>query len=52
MAWAIDGRIGVAFDKVINPKDERIPVRVSEFDVPPYLKKLNEKRAPDKLRRA
>ena len=51
VAWAIDGRIGVAFDKVINPKDARIPVRVSELDVPPYLKKLNEKTAPDKLRR-
>ena len=38
-AWAIDGRIGVAFDKVINPKDARIPVRFSELDVPPYLKK-------------
>ena len=51
VAWAIDGRIGIAFDKVINPKDARIPVRVSELDVPPYLKKLNEKTAPDKLRR-
>jgi len=51
VAWAIDGRIGVAFDKVINPKDARIPVRVSELDVPPYLKKLNEKTAPGKLRR-
>ena len=39
VAWAIDGRIGIAFDKVINPKDARIPVRVSELDVPPYLKK-------------
>ena len=43
--------IGIAFDKVINPRDARIPVRVSELDVPPYLKKLNEKTAPDKLRR-
>jgi len=51
VAWAIDGRIGVAFDKVINPKDARIPVRVSELDVPPYLKKLNEKTAPGKIRR-
>ena len=51
VAWAIDGRIGVAFDKVINPKDARIPVRISELDVPPYLKKLNEKTAPGKLRR-
>jgi len=51
VAWAIDGRIGVAFDKVLNPKDARIPVRVSELDVPPYLKKLNEKTAPGKLRR-
>ena len=50
-AWAIDGRIGVAFDKVINPKDARIPVRVSELDVPPYLKKLNKKTALGKLRR-
>ena len=51
VTWTIDGRIGVAFDKVINPKDARIPVRVSELDVPPYLKKLNEKTAPGKLRR-
>jgi hypothetical protein len=51
VAWAIDGRIGVAFDKVLNPKDARITVRVSELDVPPYLKKLNEKTAPGKLRR-
>ncbi len=51
VAWAIDGRIGVAFDKVLNPQDARIPVRVSELDVPPYLKKLNEKTAPGKLRR-
>lgn len=51
VAWAIDGRIGVAFDKVLNPKDARIPVRVSELDVPPYLKKLNEKTASGKLRR-
>ena len=51
VAWAIDGRIGVAFDKVINPKDARIPVRVSELDVPPYLKKLNKKTALGKLRR-
>ena len=51
VAWAIDGRIGVAFDKVINPKDARIPVRVSELEVRPYLKKLNEKTAPGKLRR-
>ncbi len=51
VAWAIDGRIGVAFDKVLNPKDARITVRVSELDVPPYLKKLNEKTVPGKLRR-
>jgi hypothetical protein len=51
VAWAIDGRIGVAFDKVLNPQDARIPVRVSELDVPPYLKKLNEKTVPGKLRR-
>jgi len=51
VAWAIDGRIGVAFDKVLNPKDAGITVRVSELDVPPYLKKLNEKTAPGKLRR-
>ena len=51
VAWAIDGRIGVAFDKVINPKDARIPVRFRSWTSRLISKKLNEKTAPDQLRR-
>jgi hypothetical protein len=44
--------LGIAFDIPINPKDARKPVGVSELDIPPYLKKLNAKTIPGKMRRA
>lgn len=52
IAWATEGRLGIAFDIPINPKDARKPVGVSELDIPPYLKKLNAKTIPGKMRRA
>lgn len=51
IAWVTDGRAGIAFDHPINPKDARKPVGASELDIPPYLKKLNNKTLPGKLRR-
>lgn len=52
ITWATEGRVGIAFDNPINPKDARKPVGVSELDIPPYLKKLNAKIIPGKMRRA
>lgn len=51
VAWVTDGRIGIAFNHPINPKDARKPVGVSELDIPNYLKKLNQTTNPSKLRR-
>ena len=51
VAWVTEGRIGIAFDHPINPKDARIPVGTSEIDMPNYLKKLNNPAAPSKMRR-
>lgn len=51
VAWVTEGRIGVAFDHPIDPKDARKPVGNNDFELPPYLKKLNEHAAPKKLRR-
>ena len=51
VAWVTDGRLGIAFDYPINPLDARKPVGVSEIELPPYLKKLNDTTAPRKLRR-
>lgn len=51
VAWVSDGRVGIAFDLPINPKDARIPVRVSGLEIPPYLRRLNMKSTPGKLRR-
>jgi hypothetical protein len=52
VAWVTDGRIGIAFDHPINPKDARKPVSTTENDLPDYLKKLNSPTGPGKLRRA
>ncbi len=52
VAWITEGRIGIAFDHPINPKDARKPVGSSELEIPPYLKKLNNPAAPGKIRRA
>jgi hypothetical protein len=51
VAWVSEGRVGIAFDHPINPKDARIAVGSSELEMPPHLKKLNSKTAPGKLRR-
>jgi PilZ domain len=51
VAWVTEGRLGIAFDHAINPKDARKPVGTSELEIPSYLKKLNNPAAPSKLRR-
>jgi PilZ domain len=51
VAWVTEGRLGIAFDHPINPKDARKPVGTSELEMPSYLKKLNNPAAPSKLRR-
>lgn len=51
VAWVTEGRIGIAFDHPIDPKDARKPVGNHDLELPPYLKKLNEPAAPKKLRR-
>ncbi|MVZ97159.1 PilZ domain-containing protein [Sphingorhabdus sp. IMCC26285] len=51
VAWVTDGRIGIAFDHPINPKDARKPVGNGDLEMPDYLKKLNNPAAPGKMRR-
>lgn len=51
VAWITEGRLGIAFDHPINPKDARKPVGTAEQEIPHYLKKLNNPAAPSKLRR-
>ena len=51
VAWVTEGRLGIAFDHPINPKDARKPVGTNEHELPHYLKKLNNPAAPSKLRR-
>jgi hypothetical protein len=51
VAWVTEGRLGIAFDHPIDPKDARKPVGTAELELPPYLKKLNNPAAPSKLRR-
>lgn len=51
VAWVTDGRIGVAFDHQINPKDARKPIGTTEHELPHYLKKIDNPAAPSKLRR-
>lgn len=41
IAWVTDGRVGIAFDQPINPRDARKPVNADARELPPYLKKLN-----------
>lgn len=50
VAWVTDGRVGIAFDHPINPKDARKPVGTGESDMPTYLKRLNQKVPVGKLR--
>ena len=51
VAWVTEGRVGIAFDHAINPKDARKPVGQGDSDMPTYLKKLNQTVSPSKLRR-
>lgn len=51
VAWAIEGRLGIAFDQLIDPMSARKPIGVTEHELPPYLKKLNEPITPNKNRR-
>ena len=51
VAWVTEGRIGIAFDHPINPKDARNPVGATEHEMPSYLKKLNQTTPASKLRR-
>jgi hypothetical protein len=52
IAWVTEGRVGIAFDHPINPKDARKPVSATESELPNYLKKLNVPIVPpSKLRR-
>ena len=51
VAWVTDGRVGIAFDHPINPKDARNPVGTGDPDLPNYLKKLNKPVTASKLRR-
>lgn len=51
IAWVTEGRVGIAFDHPINPKDARKPVSATELELPNYLKKLNTTVPPGKLRR-
>ncbi len=51
VAWVTEGRVGIAFDHPINPKDARKPASSVEPDMPRYLKKLNQTVPASKLRR-
>lgn len=51
VAWATEGRLGIAFDRPIDPKDARKPVGVGDIELPPHLKKLNDPPTPLKHRR-
>lgn len=50
VAWVTEGRIGIAFDHPINPKDARNSVGSTDLEMPSYLKKLNRPATPAKLR--
>lgn len=51
VAWITEGRLGIAFDHPIDPKDARKPSGQGDLDMPHYLKKLNNTVAPSKIRR-
>lgn len=52
VAWVTEGRVGIAFDHPINPKDVRKPVGTSDPEMPTYLKRLNQTVPASKLRRS
>ena len=39
IAWVTDGRVGIAFDHPINPKDARKPANAGVRELPLYLQK-------------
>jgi hypothetical protein len=51
VAWVTEGRVGIAFDHPINPRDARKPVSTTQPEIPPYLEKLNRASVPKKMRR-
>jgi hypothetical protein len=52
IAWVTDGRVGIAFDHPINPKDARKPANAGVRELPRYLQRLNTTPpVPGKLRR-
>lgn len=52
VVWVAEGKLGIAFDHPIDPKDARKPVAKTVQDMPNYLKKLNQaSAAPKNLRR-
>ncbi len=52
VAWVTEGRLGIAFDHPINPKDARKPVGQNATEIPRYLQKLNDVSSTRNLRRA
>jgi hypothetical protein len=53
VAWVAEGRIGIAFDHPINPKDARKPASAAAEPIPRYLQRLNDQHKtpdPKKLR--
>jgi hypothetical protein len=46
IAWVTDGRVGIAFDHPINPKDARKPANAGVRELPFYLQKLNSTLPP------
>ena len=46
IAWVTDGRVGIAFDHPINPKDARKPANAGVRELPLYLQKLNSTLPP------
>lgn len=52
VAWTTEGRLGIAFDHAINPKDARNPIGTGEMELPQHLKKLNNTSNPNKIRRS
>ncbi|MEW4467462.1 PilZ domain-containing protein [Parasphingorhabdus sp. JC815] len=46
VAWVAQGRLGIAFDHMIDPKLVRKPVSQSKYEPPRYLKPADGKRSP------
>lgn len=48
VAWVAEGKIGVAFDHVIDPKIVRKPIAATEYAIPDYLQRFGESTQPKK----